>query len=121
MDTITGKSFSISLKSARVQLICRYIDLFINVSISLSAEEAILNAVRRVTTGRTSVFIAHRLSTVMDADEILVLKDGMIAERGTHARLVANKDSIYADMWHRQMIEKSSGEDEDVGEKTAGG
>lgn len=90
-------------------------------SLDTITEEAILNAVRRVTTGRTSVFIAHRLSTVMDADEILVLKDGMIAERGTHARLVANKDSIYADMWHRQMVEKSNGEDEDVGEKTAGG
>ena len=68
-------------------------------------EKAILDAVRRVTTGRTSVFIAHRLSTVMDADDILVLQDGAIAERGTHAKLIANKDGIYADMWNRQMVE----------------
>ena len=49
------------------------------------------------------MFIAHRLSTVKDADDILVLKDGFIAERGTHAQLIANKNSLYADMWHEQM------------------
>ena len=56
-----------------------------------------------MTSGKTSVFIAHRLSTVKDADDILVLKDGFIAERGTHAKLIANKNSLYADMWHEQM------------------
>jgi len=74
-------------------------------SLDSITEKAILDAVRRATSGRTSVFIAHRLSTVMDADDILVLKDGSIAERGTHAQLLATKDSIYADMWYRQMVE----------------
>ena len=47
----------------------------------------------------------------MDADDILVLKDGMIAERGTHSRLLAMKDSIYADMWSRQTFETISAEE----------
>ena len=82
-------------------------------NIVFNPEKAILSAVRRVTTGKTSVFIAHRLSTVMDADEILVLKNGSIAERGTHAKLIANKDGIYADMWGRQMVETISREDDE--------
>ena len=49
----------------------------------------------------------------MDADDILVLKDGMIAETGTHSQLLATKDSLYADMWHRQM-EIDTGEKDEV-------
>ena len=41
----------------------------------------------------------------MDADDILVLKEGRIAERGTHARLLTVPDGIYADMWHKQTVE----------------
>lgn len=51
---------------------------------------------------RTSIFIAHRLSTVVDADEIIVLDQGKIAERGTHHGLLANPGSIYSEMWHTQ-------------------
>ena len=51
--------------------------------------------------GRTTIVIAHRLSTVIAADEIIVLKDGRIAERGRHAELLA-RDGLYASMWARQ-------------------
>ena len=51
--------------------------------------------------GRTTLVIAHRLSTVVEADEIIVLEDGRIAERGTHAALTA-AGGLYAEMWRRQ-------------------
>ena len=48
--------------------------------------------------------IAHRLSTVVDADEIIVLEDGLVAERGSHAALLA-KGGLYARMWALQAVE----------------
>jgi ABC-type transport system involved in Fe-S cluster assembly fused permease/ATPase subunit len=48
--------------------------------------------------------IAHRLSTVVDADEIIVLEDGLVAERGSHAILLA-RDGLYARMWTLQAAE----------------
>lgn len=59
-------------------------------------------AVRRVTTGRTTIVIAHRLATVTDADEILVLDQGRVAERGTHAQLLLAEGSRYANLWAKQ-------------------
>lgn len=53
---------------------------------------------------RTTLVIAHRLSTVVDADEIIVLADGRVAERGTHASLLA-AGGLYARMWTVQVIE----------------
>ena len=52
--------------------------------------------------------IAHRLSTVVDADEILVLVDGRVAERGTHAALLAQA-GVYARMWRLQAEQAESG------------
>lgn len=63
----------------------------------------ILGALRRATEGRTSIVIAHRLSTIMDADEILVLDKGQVAERGTHRQLLSNPESIYSKMWDIQQ------------------
>lgn len=61
----------------------------------------ILNALHRATEGRTSICIAHRLSTVMDADEIFVLDGGRIGERGTHAELL-RKSGLYVKLWETQ-------------------
>ncbi|WP_394891032.1 ABCB family ABC transporter ATP-binding protein/permease [Mesorhizobium sp. AaZ16] len=64
-------------------------------------EREIQAALDMVSRGRTTIVIAHRLSTVISADEIIVLKDGQIAERGTHADLLGQK-GLYASMWDRQ-------------------
>jgi ATP-binding cassette, subfamily B, heavy metal transporter len=64
-------------------------------------EHEIQGALERVSQNRTSLVIAHRLSTIVAADEIIVLDQGKIAERGTHAELLAS-GGLYASMWNRQ-------------------
>jgi ATP-binding cassette, subfamily B, heavy metal transporter len=64
-------------------------------------EKEIQDALERVSKGRTTLVIAHRLSTIVGADEIIVLDQGEIVERGTHYALLA-KDGLYASMWNRQ-------------------
>jgi len=64
-------------------------------------EHEIQEALDRVSRNRTSLVIAHRLSTIVGADEIIVLDQGRIAERGTHAQLLAGR-GLYASMWNRQ-------------------
>jgi len=70
-------------------------------ALDTATEQEIQAALDFVSKGRTTVVIAHRLSTVVSADEIIVLKDGMIAERGRHADLLGRK-GLYASMWDRQ-------------------
>ncbi len=65
-------------------------------------EREILEALREVSADRTTLTIAHRLSTIVDADEILVLVDGHVVERGSHDALLARGD-VYAAMWARQQ------------------
>ncbi len=67
-------------------------------------EQEIQGAFRAVMSHRTTLVIAHRLSTVIDADEIIVLHDGAIEERGTHASLLA-RDGLYARLWAMQADE----------------
>ena len=64
--------------------------------------QKILDALRRVTKNRTTIVIAHRLSTVVDADLILVLQNGQVAEQGSHFELIANPQSLYSDLWKKQ-------------------
>ncbi|XP_017141348.1 ATP-binding cassette sub-family B member 6, mitochondrial [Drosophila miranda] len=66
-------------------------------------ERNIQAALARVCANRTTIIVAHRLSTIIHADEILVLQDGSIVERGRHEQLVQRDDGIYADMWQQQL------------------
>ncbi|KAF5288716.1 hypothetical protein FQA39_LY15288 [Lamprigera yunnana] len=71
-------------------------------SLDTITEQHILQALKRATEGRTSICIAHRLSTVMDADEIIVLENGRVSERGTHNSLLRNPLSLYSRLWNSQ-------------------
>jgi ABC-type transport system involved in Fe-S cluster assembly fused permease/ATPase subunit len=72
-------------------------------------EAAIQETLNGVAARRTSIVIAHRLSTVVDADQILVLDQGRVTERGTHAQLL-RKGGLYAEMWERQQAEAEEAE-----------
>jgi len=65
-------------------------------------EKEIQDNLKEVSRDRSTLVIAHRLSTIVDSDQILVLDNGRIAERGRHAELL-ERDGKYADMWHRQQ------------------
>ena len=68
-------------------------------------EEAIQSTLDNVVRNRTTIVIAHRLSTVVGADQIVVLDAGRVAERGTHAELLA-KGGLYSELWARQAAER---------------
>jgi ABC-type transport system involved in Fe-S cluster assembly fused permease/ATPase subunit len=71
-------------------------------------EAAIQDTLERIAEWRTTLVIAHRLSTVTSADRIIVLDRGRVAETGTHDQLLAMR-GLYADMWARQQAEKEEG------------
>jgi ATP-binding cassette subfamily B protein len=70
-------------------------------ALDTATEQEIQSALDQVSRDRTTLMIAHRLSTVVDADQIIVLQDGVIAERGDHAELL-DQNGLYAAMWSRQ-------------------
>ncbi len=74
-------------------------------AVDTQTEEAILQELRRAMRGRTSILIAHRISTVKDADHIIVLDDGRIVEQGTHQQLL-ELDGLYAETYRRQLLEQ---------------
>lgn len=78
-------------------------------AVDTQTEEAILRRLRDVMRQRTTILVSHRISTVRDADLILVLDDGRVVEQGTHAGLVA-RGGLYAGLYRRQLLEEALAE-----------
>ncbi|XP_041076471.1 ATP-binding cassette sub-family B member 7, mitochondrial-like isoform X1 [Polyodon spathula] len=88
-------------------------------SLDSITEENILSSMKEMVKDRTSIFIAHRLSTIVDADEIIVLNQGKVAERGSHYELLSNPNSLYSDLWNTQnsKILSSNGKPDEKSER----
>ena len=86
-------------------------------ALDTQTERNIQGALDDVSKDRTTLVVAHRLSTVVNADMIMVLKDGVIVERGTHQELIDTPGSVYSEMWNQQaMVDseiKARGDSED--------
>src|SRR5580700_11083396 len=78
-------------------------------SVDTHTEDKILNHLREVMQGRTTIFISHRVSTVRNADRIAVLHDGRIVESGTHGELLA-MNGYYSDLYNKQLLEEELAE-----------
>ena len=81
-----------------------------------------MESLKELAAGRTSVFVAHRLSTVQGCDKIYVLKDGKVAEEGTHADLMSKSGGVYRGMWKmqaaQQALDKKAGDGGEVTKKS---
>jgi ATP-binding cassette, subfamily B, heavy metal transporter len=75
-------------------------------ALDTKTEKEIQKSLQEVSRGRTTIVIAHRLSTIVDADEILVLKNGEVAERGSHFDLLEKRGEYYS-MWIQQTADEN--------------
>jgi ATP-binding cassette subfamily B protein len=75
-------------------------------AVDTATEERILANLRNIMQGRTSIIISHRISTVKDADEIIVIDNGIIAERGSHSELL-DLGGQYHDLYRKQLLEEA--------------
>ena len=80
-------------------------------SVDTQTEDRILNHLRELMQGRTTIFISHRVSTVRNADRIAVLRDGEIVEYGTHDELIA-RNGYYTELHDKQLLEEELGNGE---------
>lgn len=78
-------------------------------SIDTHSEEMIRTATDKITEGRTSIVIAHRLATVVNADKIIVMDKGLIVESGTHYELINREQGYYKNLYYSQFAEESNG------------
>jgi len=74
-------------------------------AVDTHTEERILGSLRKLREGRTVVIVSHRISSVKDADEIVVLDEGRVVERGSHDQLMRT-GGFYADLYRRQALEE---------------
>jgi len=73
-------------------------------SIDSYSEELIQNATAKITAGRTSIVIAHRLATIVNADKIVVMDKGLIVEQGSHIELLNIADGFYKNLYYSQFL-----------------
>ena len=87
-----------------------YISVYDEATSSLDSitEQNILNSFNKLVNQRTSICIAHRLITVLDADEIFVLENGRVVEKGTHNTLIHKPSSLYYTLWQKQSNQEKS-------------
>ena len=78
-------------------------------SVDTHTEDKILNHLREIMHGRTTIFISHRVSTVRNADQIAVLDRGRIVEQGTHEELLA-RNGYYTELYNKQLLEEELAE-----------
>ncbi|MCK9525193.1 MAG: ABC transporter, partial [Limnochordia bacterium] len=74
-------------------------------AVDTETEEAILKNLRRVFPGKTVIIVSHRISTLKGADQILVLEEGKISQRGKHDALVL-EDGLYKELYQKQLLEE---------------
>ncbi len=85
-------------------------------SLDAYTEAQITNYLDTVLKGKTAIFCAHRLSSIINVDNIIVVKDGRVVEQGTHTELMRNPSSVYSEMWRNYLREKEeeSNNDEEI-------